>query len=650
MRYGIFILIVVAVIVYINTLANGFIWDDEDLIMEDKYIKSPQYIGYLFTPQYWKKDFVAHEGRFRPLRALTFVAEWQIWKKNPVGYHLTNLLLNLAAVFGVYYLAQILFNGESVKSFFSALLFAVHPVHTESVAWIKNRTDILMTIFYVLAAGLFIRYFKMKNLSLRNYFVVSVLFVLALLSKEAAITLPLVLGAYIWIIGKETEGDSLSATGGLKMTVKKIIPLVVLSVVFLGFIIWGLRASQLKSPIDIKANFLVLAQYLRLLVLPYDLNAERALVTGIDLIGPVFFATVIYLVVRKKLYLEMFALLWILITLLPALDIRFITSRPIAEQRLYLPSVGLCLLAGSQMSPKLWSRILLILIIVSFSGITFARNFDWRDSVRFWEKTVRQSPTSARAWNNLGLSYERQGNISGAINSYRSSILLKPDSEYGYINLANLLFNVGQYSEAKQLYEKLLSITPRNSDARFGLAKVYLQLKMADKSAAIYSEILTENPMDINARNARGVIYLIKGKAELAEKDFEEVLRIDNENTDALYNLAQVYQREQKWERAVECYQHILEIDPEDLNAKNNLGIIYDITGRTDESQKIFQEIVRQSPGFYQAHYNLGNLYLRQKKYLEALAAFRRVLEIKPGHTQALKMVGELKKIIEKKI
>lgn len=638
-KYGLIILLLVSILVYINILVNGFIWDDEDLIMEDRFIHSPRYIGYLFSPKYWKQDFVAHKGHYRPLRAVTFVAEWRLWGKNPVGYHLTNLILNLVAVLGVYYLGQILFAGDDIKSFFSALLFAVHPGHSESICWIKNRTDILMTLFYVLAIGLFVKYNKMKNLSVKNLFIVGVLFILSLLSKEAAITFPLIVAAYLLIIEKETFGE----------TLKKVLPFVIISALFLLFLITDLRTAQLKSPLDIKANFLALTQYLRILILPYDLNAERALVTGIDLIGPVFFAAVIYLVIKKKLYQEGFMALWVLITLIPALDIRFITSRPIAEQRLYLPSVGLCLLAGSVMSKKLWSRILLILVVVGFSVITFARNFDWRDSVKFWQKTVKQSPDSPRAWHNLGVGYERVGNFQYAVNMYEKAILLDPRQSESYVAIGNIAYNTNRLDIAESMFRKAIENSPESLSARYGLAKVFLDKKNFSDAERLYNEILELKPNEMDALNALGVIYSMKGAKEKAKAMFLEVLKIDEKNTEALYNLAGLYRNEGDLQKAKETYERVIKIDYRNADALNNLGVIALIEGRSDDAAEIFKKVVKQKPDYYPAHYNLGEYYYDKKMYLNALAEFARVLELKPDHQQAKLKKEKLKNLVEQR-
>ena len=641
------ILILVALGVYANTLANGFIWDDEDLILEDRYIKDIKYAGYLFTPEYWKQNFVAHEGRYRPLRALTFIVDWNLWKKNPIGYHLTNMILNLVAVLSVYFLAQNLF-ADGIKSFFSALIFAVHPVHTESVCWIKNRTDILMTIFFVLGVAWFIGSVRRwqsnetpsaDTLSTRNNgLMVGIMFILALLGKEAAITMPVVLMAYLLLAERENFGSS----------VKKLWLYFALSALYFVFLIVFLRTSQIKSPIDIKGNILALAQYLRLLILPYDLNAERGLVTGVDLVGPVFFAAVIYLVVKKKLYREAFALGWIFITLLPVLDVRFITSRPIAEQRLYLPSVGLCLLAGSTLSRKIWSRILLIGIIMTFTGITFARNFDWKDSVRFWEKTVEQSPDSARAWHNLGVGYERSNDWAKAVAMYEKSILLNKTMALPYISIGNIAYNSGNPSVAEQFFNQALGVSPDSVEAKKGLARVMMAKGDLTKAMEIYRQILSVEPANTEVLNAYGVVLWQSGKKEQAREVFDKVSQLEPENTASLYNLARMYQEENEIADSVRIYEKILQIEPTNADALNNLGIAYLMSDEKDKAEEIFKNLVAIKPDYYPAHYNLGNIYFDKKLYLEALAEFTRVKEIKPDHRMAKLKIEEIKKLVSK--
>jgi hypothetical protein len=363
-RWPVVILVLVTLGTFAASLVGGFVWDDEELIKEDRFVHSVQYAGHVFTPTYWKQDYAGTEGRYRPLRALTFIAEHKLWGERPFGYHLTNVLLHLAVVLLLYRLALLL-TGDRWAGFLAALLFAVHPVHVESIVWVKNRTDLLAALFYVSSFLLFIRYFRdAAGLTAKRWAVLSLVFLLALLSKENAVTLPAMAVLYLLFFEKKSIIPALRAT----------LPWWGIAAAYLAGILIVFRSSGLQAPVDLSSSALATFQYLRLLVLPYDLNAERMLASVTDFTGPLFLGTLIYVLIRRTAFKELFFALWIVVALLPVLDVRFTISRVVAEQRLYLPSIGICLVAGALLSARPWARVAAVCIVAVFSVQSFARS------------------------------------------------------------------------------------------------------------------------------------------------------------------------------------------------------------------------------------------------------------------------------------
>ena len=200
----ILILILISVAVYSNTVFNSFVWDEVDIIRDDVYMKSAKYITYLFTPTYWQKDFAVtttEDKIYRPLWALTFLADYKLWGFEPFGWHLTNIILYaVCSVILYYFLLLILKNGS--VSFLSTVLFTVYPIHTEAVAWMKNRSNILCCIFYLLSLIFFVKNTgqtqnKPRISRYRNVLISILCFILALLSKEVAVSLPVILVLYV---------------------------------------------------------------------------------------------------------------------------------------------------------------------------------------------------------------------------------------------------------------------------------------------------------------------------------------------------------------------------------------------------------------------------------------------------------------------
>ena len=165
------VLIILGFVVFSNTFRNPFMWDDEELIVENKYIQSPGSIPFLFSLQYWKYYAPEEKGWYRPVRVITLAIDHFFWKLNPFGYHLTNLLLHIVNIIIIYFFVLKLKTFTKRKNeprassfrqhflepaFLTAALFAVHPIHTESVTWIKNRSDLLASIFFLLSLSFFL--------------------------------------------------------------------------------------------------------------------------------------------------------------------------------------------------------------------------------------------------------------------------------------------------------------------------------------------------------------------------------------------------------------------------------------------------------------------------------------------------------------
>ncbi len=445
-------LIVVCVALLANTLPNEFVWDDIYLITKNPYIRSCKNIGFFFTPTYWNhlhtlktKDRV----QYRPVRTSTFAIDYHFWRLNPAGYHLTNLVLHTFCVILVYYFVGFIIAGAEYEHprgllcdppFLTALFFAVHPVHTESIAFIKNRADILACLFFLMAFICFIRSFyqNKKGSRLLIFMAAIVSFALAILSKETALVLPAVLVFY---------GVCFSAGKERFVAVLKTIPFWGVTVIYFVFRQTVLATSLETAGSDTlslgaEKTFLLFLQtigrYLSLLFFPVNLNANHFFPFADGFFNPevIFPAVALFMVCllivlsyKRSPYL-CFGTGWIFLTLLPVSNLIFLSSRPIAEQRLYLPSLGFCLILStgirglSTTGHKFFGRsdiaaMLIVLAVFVFGSVqTFLRNNDWQTRVSFWRDCVNKSPRSSRSICNLGLAYCSLGLTSAGQDNY----------------------------------------------------------------------------------------------------------------------------------------------------------------------------------------------------------------------------------------
>jgi len=618
---------------YLPSVTNNFVWDDEDIIKEDYVLRDTANALYLFTPQYWQRDFPGSEGRYRPLRALTFMAESKLWGESAAGYHLDNAVLHALSALALFWLALALGLGLN-RSLFSALLFSVHPVAVESVAWIKNRTDILAALFCAVSLVLFIK--SLEAPARRRLWALAALFsyFLALLSKESAAAYPLILLLYLLVARREA----------FKRALLLCAPYFALSAALLVFVLTVLRPGALSEPPSIKWFFLAFSSYLRLLFVPVGLNIERMLVTTEDFAGPVLLGFSAWAAVRSGDRRNVFFLLALAAALLPFLDTRLVSSRPIAEQRLYFPLMFFSLFAAALVPPAPRWKYAAAGLSAFLGVLSLVRMLDWRDPVRLWEATVRQSPGSARARVNLGLGYERKGRFPEAAAEYQKSMELDPSATQPKVNLAVLLARAGHREEASKLYAEAARLDPGNSQALLGLANELVQKGKPAEASDYALKVLARDPYDKEALNMLGVTGMMSGRKEGAGAYFMKVLAIDPADGKALYNLGALARMNGDMPLARSYFERLAGLEPENLDALNNLAILYDMAGDEAKAISSIKAVLERNKGYYQANYNLGLIYERKGMDLEALAEFSRVLELNPGHLQARRKAEELKR------
>ena len=447
------ILIFVPIILFANTFRNPFMWDDEELILDDSYIRNLKSAAVLFSPKYWTHLRPGAKGEYRPVGTLSFAIDHMLWGFNPAGYHLTNLIVYITIVVLIYVLLNRLlllkekekipplkhwYEGFFEIPFLSALIFASLPVHVESVTWIKNRTGLFAMLFMLLSMFFFVKHIRTgkKITSSRAYYVSVIFCFFALISHEISVSIPILfLLLSVFFVPEQR---------GLKKYLE-LAPYFLLTALFLGLKIFVLNAMVSSENIPVKLDLLthILAifktygYYLSILGFPFFLTAEHTFkmpsgLWNLDVLLSVLgiFAILVFSLKNTKRHpIASFSLLWMVISLIPASNIIPLTGRPIGEQRLLIPSLGLCILAafllsktffykGSGIKRKFTKMIALafsFILILSFSAKTIIRNEDWRDPIGFWIKTADAAPENSRALYNLGVAYLGGRNVINSL-------------------------------------------------------------------------------------------------------------------------------------------------------------------------------------------------------------------------------------------
>lgn len=487
-------------------------WDENFLI-----IKDPRVHAWSRFLDIFREPFQSRESGFstyhRPFVTLSFRIDHLFWKLNPLGYHLTNLLFHLSNTLLVYLLFRRLFQRPSL-SFWGAFLFLAHPAHVEAVTYIPGRVDLISFFFFLCS---FHFYLKGKALEQTVWsYALSLLFYLfALLSKEMAASLPLLVFSYTLFVD-------------LKKTKHKDAERVLLLGFFLLLIAWLLFRQWIVIQVPLKTLLdlphllrrvlvlpVVLWAYLNIWFFPWPLYMDRMIpIIPLGflpyLVAWIFlFLCVIGIFLSLHRPLERFWLLWIGWTLLPVIHIvpiylKYPDSLFIAEHFLYFSSVGiigllLCrfghFLVAQNGHEDLPPKGVLVwgVLLTCFSFLVIWRNGEFRDRIIFFEQTVRHAPWDSRAHNQLGLAYLERGNLEKAGKLFRRSVSLAPNpSPYG--NLGILAQQQGKIEEAIQYHQKALDLLPGYSVALFNLGNLYAHQKEWDKAIQFYENAVESDP------------------------------------------------------------------------------------------------------------------------------------------------------------
>jgi len=451
-HWSILVLIALASIgLYANTLGNAFLWDDKFLIVQNTHIQSLRHLPSLFVSDFSApSDVHGKSGYHRPVTMLSYAADYAIWGMNPRGFHLTNVLVYALNALLVYASAFLLLR-DRLASALAGLIFAVHPIHTESIAWISGRTDLLCACFLLLAFLSFARISCSTGWWQTAHRLASPLFLLvALWSKETAIVLPVLLIAYDGVFGPKTQPRNWVKRHASYWIVAT---LYLLSRVFILGSVGPAMHRERTWYTAFLTSVKMFGLYLKHIFYPMPLNAELDMLLPKSLFEiPVLLsllagAALILVLLRTEKTSKpiSFGILWFFATLLPVLQLIPLQER-VAERFLYIPSIGFAVVlsvilsrAYRLISPR-WAKVLMVggitmLMAMCAYAIT-NRNRDWKDEITLYSATIRDAPHAPRAHYNLGTIYLGRKQYDRAIPFLREATRLKPDYVEAFYNLA----------------------------------------------------------------------------------------------------------------------------------------------------------------------------------------------------------------------
>ena len=601
-------LLTLAVIPYANALSNGFVLDDITMIVENPLVRDVANIGTIFETNYWARGGAALVGDptlYRPLTVLSYAVDFSLWDGNAAGFHAVNVVLHALTTLVLFLVATEVL-GSSVAAFAAAAIFAVHPLHTEAVTGVVGRAEVLAALFFLLAFGVLrrrasFRVGAMPGASLGRCLARAAagasLYLLGLFSKEIAVTLPAVLALDDWL-----HRDELPRDRGSAMTVlaSRYGALAIAAAIYFAFRVHAVSGASQIWPgfVGVSAGERVLTasrvlmEYVGLFMFPRTLMADywksdvpiaTSLANAPVLASIVLWVALAAIVIRRRATDAAlgFAIAWFFITVAPVSNVFFAIGVGKAERLMYLPSVGLCLLAGwaygraAMLVRSPWlPRVALAAIVIAFGARTAARNRDWRDNLTLATATLNVSPSSPLMNDIAAGELVRRGEAARAVELLRVAVREAPDMPLLRGHLGAALYAQGAI----------------------------------DQAIAVYEEAIRRNPADAEAHNNLGVAYLDKQRVGDAVAEFAAAIRINPNYADARMNLGLTYLDQGRWNEAVAELTQVVRARPASAAAHNALGVAYFRMGELDRAAESYREALRLEPGFAPARGNLARV------------------------------------------
>lgn len=658
------IIFISSFILYSNTLSNDFVYDDNYQIKDNFWIRDFRFLPQMFLKDVWNfrsTDWVSNY--YRPMMHVIYLISYQIFSLKPWGYHLVNILFHASVSIMVFltidkllkHLKYDRLQGDSrflSIPFITAMIFVVHPIHSEVVSWISAIPDLSYSLFYLLG---FYFYIKFKEGSKISYTISLLCFLFALFCKEPAVTFILIIFTYDFIMKREKN---------IPQSLELYVPFIMVFLIYLGFrfhALKGFTAYQSHQEMGIYQYiiniFPLFMDYIIKIFAPFNLSVFHVFqpikqiyeIKGIISILIVLLYVFSLILSYKKDKLFFFGLLFFVIPLLPALYIPGLGENPLAERYIYLPLLGFALCISIVIFrfldiPKY--KFITIIVIISagllFSYLTIERNKAWKNDLTLWTDTVKKSPEWKRGIIQLAIAHEKIGDIDKSIELLQKLIKDFPDDYEGYSELGVIFALKGRLDDAIEMYKKAIEKNPKDYYSFFNMGKAFYSKGLKEKALESFNNTLKLNPLMAEAYVNIGTIFGELGQIEKASDNFIKALELKPGLVQAHYNLGNYYQLKGNLDDALKHYKYALKINPDYLKARVNLAKILILRSSLNEANEHLNMIIKNDPKDIDIRYSLGEIFYSLGQFDQAIKEFNYVLLNQPENIQALFSLGNL--------
>lgn len=563
---------------YSSSFQNSFQYDDFHVIVKNPAVKDLAYCHQFFLNPQLGSGIVKETDGYRPLLMISYALNYSVGGLDVFGYHLLNFILHILCTIFVFHIILLLLGiaskeegpettSNQMTALFAGLIFALHPVQTESVTYITGRSSLLTALFFLVAFWFFLRYgLSGKN---RYLYLSSFSYACALMVKEAAITLVPVLIIFdlLFPLGRTWKRRFLSLWPYLFVS----IIYVMLRIHFFGFLQYGSQPIRpFYQNLFIQPGAWV--HYLGTLLLPLNLNVDydfpiwHSIFEGQVIFSIILLATLAAAIwkISKFSRLVTFLMLWFAANLMPTNSV--IPLQDVVTDRwLYLPSVGYVVILAVAADRIFRTRVrlggragklvffFLCGLVVEFYGFaTVLRNFTWTNYWTLWEDAAAKSPNKGRPHLGLGIALYEVGRTSQAMEEFKKAAQLNPRAGEPLLNLGYIYFSQGKLEQAGEAFRKAAVLTPRLSPECY---------------------------------NDLGIVYLLQGHKEEGVKQLQLALRDRPLYARAYWNLGNFYEKERDIDGAISCMEKSAKLEPEFAPVHKALVRLYDMKGWKEKSR-----------------------------------------------------------------
>ena len=559
-------LIAASLVVYWQIINHEFInYDDGLYVTENLHVKA----GLTFENIKWAFT-TCHASNWHPLTWLSHMLDYELYGLNPMGHHWTSLQIHLTNTLLLFFILQYM-TGAIWKSAFVAALFAIHPLHVESVAWVSERKDVLSAFFGMLTISAYIMYVKKRNLL--RYSLVFIFLSLGLMAKPMLVTIPFVLLLLdFWPLKrlKLTLNQTSGQTSNLLLLIREKTPLIAPVAISAILTLIAQHGSALKTlesfPLQARvANaFISYLSYFGKAIWPLGLSvfyphpgdsislwyaSRAALMIAVSLF--------IAVNTSKKYPYILVGLLWFLVTLLPVIGIIQVGDQAMADRYTYIPLIGIFIAAawgGSDLLKK-WTNkkivpaILAISVLLVLTMQSFLQTTHWKNNITLFENAIKVTENNWLAHNNLGVALLGKRELDKAIYHYKKALNIRPDTVGAIKNLGFALSEKGSFKEATQYFSKALVINPEDFDAHYKLGCILVKQEKFNEAIRPFAETIRINPDYAPAYYEIGIILAMKGKLQKSKEFFLKAIQLKPDYKEARNNLLILEQMTQQDEK-----------------------------------------------------------------------------------------------------